>query len=148
MLALLAKILFSYSSSKLLCILLFRKSRPQNGPGANHIRGGKREYSDKTTIGPWVESTGGPMHYKRGFTTEEFLTEAQRQQMGVAKLRPYGAALPNEFEIMRANNVNNTDVFHPPNGPNAISWQTSIQAMNSTQNMRQVSTPCTYSKQV
>ena len=60
-----------------------------NGPGANGLRGGIKSYSPKTTTGPWLDTYGGPMGYKRGFTTSDFQTEAQHAQLGVAR-KPTG----------------------------------------------------------
>ena len=77
-----------------------RKQRPPNGPGANGLRGGTNLYSTKTAIHRWQDDVGGPMAYKRGFTTQAFETEAQFQQKG-ATLRQqphFGAALPVELE--------------------------------------------------
>jgi len=71
-----------------------KKNRPTNGPGANHLRGGAGVYSSKTAVGTWMESVGGPGGYCRGYTTDEFLTEAQIQQMQGKKVPKYGAALP------------------------------------------------------
>jgi hypothetical protein len=73
-----------------------RKQRPPNGPGANGLRGGTNVYSSKTVVGRWMDDVGGPAAFKRGFTTKNFETEAQHQQLG-ATLRPptyYGADLP------------------------------------------------------
>lgn len=74
-----------------------RKLRPANGPGANGLRGGRNVYpSGKTAVGVWLDEKGGPSGYKRGFTTQEFITEGQLQQMGATLERPpeFGAALP------------------------------------------------------
>jgi hypothetical protein len=35
-----------------------KKVRPQNGPGANGLRGGTNVYSTKTAIGTWMEEYG------------------------------------------------------------------------------------------
>lgn len=74
-----------------------RKLRPANGPGANGLRGGRNVYpSGKTAIGVWLDEKGGPSGYKRGFTTVEFITEGQLQQMGATleKAPEFGAQLP------------------------------------------------------
>ena len=73
-----------------------KKQRPPNGTGANGLRGGTNLYSTKTTIHRWLDDVGGPMEYKRGFTTINFETEAQHQQLGVTLKRDpyYGAPLP------------------------------------------------------
>lgn len=71
-----------------------RKNRPINGPGANHLRGGVGIYSTKTAVGSWMDNVGGSSGYTRGFTTNEFLTEAQIAQMQGKRVLKYGAALP------------------------------------------------------
>lgn len=71
-----------------------KKNRPTNGPGANHLRGGAGVYSAKTAVGTWMEGVGGPSGYTRGYTTDEFLTEAQIAQMQGKKMPKYGAGLP------------------------------------------------------
>lgn len=74
------------------------KPRPANGPGANGLRGGIKQYVPKTITGHWLEEFGGPAGYKRGFTTAEYETEGQHQQTG-AKFRPlkeFGPELPDE----------------------------------------------------
>ena len=74
------------------------KPRPNKGPGANGLRGGANVYSNKTAIGSWMESYGGPGGYKRGFSSDEFMTEGQNQQYGTigANYTPelFGAPLP------------------------------------------------------
>ncbi len=42
------------------------KGRPDNTPGSNGLRGGKKEFSTKTALGHWMEEYGGPQGYKRG----------------------------------------------------------------------------------
>jgi hypothetical protein len=56
--------------------------RPPNGPGSNGLRGGRNVYSPKVAVGPWLETVGGPSGFHRGFTTQDFQTEAQCQQAG------------------------------------------------------------------
>ena len=74
------------------------RTRPSNGPGANGLRGGANVYSNKTAIGTWMESYGGPGGYQRGFSTVDFITEGQHQQLGVygpsKDNNLYGAPLP------------------------------------------------------
>lgn len=41
-----------------------------------------------------MEGVGGPSGYSRGYTTDEFLTEAQIAQMQGKKVPKYGAGLP------------------------------------------------------
>jgi hypothetical protein len=76
------------------------KPRPLNASGPNGLRGGKKTYIPKTIVGRWQEEFGGPAGYKRGFTSPEFQTECQHQQLG-ANFRPpriYGPELPNEYD--------------------------------------------------
>lgn len=72
------------------------KRRPDNGPGANGLRGGSRTYSVKVQTPNWVEMYGGPAYYKRGFTNVDFQTECQHQQKGATLTGPpqFGAGLP------------------------------------------------------
>jgi hypothetical protein len=67
-----------------------------NGPGSNGLRGGIKQYSAKTTTGPWMDTYGGPSGYKRGFTSSDFQTEAQHAQLGaIGKPRgEFGAEIP------------------------------------------------------
>lgn len=71
------------------------KPRPANGPGSNGMRGGKKVYGGKTAIGGWLDDVGGPIGYNRGFSTTDYITEAQNQQMGVTLRQAplYGAYL-------------------------------------------------------
>ena len=41
-----------------------------------------------------MEGVGGPSGYSRGYTTDEFMTEAQVAQMQGKKVPKYGASLP------------------------------------------------------
>jgi len=72
------------------------KRRPDNGPGANGLRGGVHTYSLKVQTGNWVENYGGPADYKRGFSTIDFETEGQHAQKGALLKGPaeFGAGLP------------------------------------------------------
>jgi hypothetical protein len=67
-----------------------------NGPGSNGLRGGIKQYSAKTTTGPWMDTYKGPSGYKRGFTSSDFQTEAQHAQLGaIGKPRgEFGAEIP------------------------------------------------------
>jgi hypothetical protein len=63
--------------------------------GANGLRG-KKVYSAKTACGPWLDAVGGPQGYRRGFTSSDFVTEAQAQQTGaLISTRPkeFGAGI-------------------------------------------------------
>ena len=73
-----------------------KKQRPQDGPGANSLRGGINLYSTKVIIGRWQDDIGGPIAFKRGFTTSDYDTEAQHQQRGATLTAAsyYGSALP------------------------------------------------------
>ncbi len=97
-----------------------------NGPGSNGLRGGIKQYSQKVTTGPWLDTYGGPMGYRRGFTCPDFQTEAQHAQLGVTLKPPgeFGAEIP-AVETMDAkgnalnasygteNWVSNTKATHP-----------------------------------
>jgi hypothetical protein len=92
------------------------KPRPPNGPGSNGLRGGQNSFpSGKTAIGGWMDEVGGPQGYKRGFTTRDFETEAQLQQIGASMQRAafYGAPLPEsvyEATPSVADNFNNPKI--------------------------------------
>ena len=79
-----------------------------NGPGTNGLRGGVKEYNPKTATGAWMETYGGPLGYKRGFTNSEFETEAQHAQLGALPkpLGFYGAGIP--LVDLRDSNGNDT----------------------------------------
>ena len=97
-----------------------------NGPGSNGLRGGIKEYNPKTATGQWMENYGGPIGYKRGFTSSDFITEAQHAQLGAnpKPLTIYGAGIPiidtrdekgNELSMnLNATSwVTNTKATHP-----------------------------------
>ena len=120
----------SFSSLHLISFLFWNvlsKSRPTNGPGANHLRGGTRLYSEKTAVGGWIERSGGPSGYHRGFSTDEFETEAQHQQYGLGKPKFYGAGLPLDEEIVHPREVK--DIFHPRSGPAPKDWKSNTHSM-------------------
>ena len=75
--------------------MIANKGRPNDGPGANGLRGGKKVYADKTAIGHWMEEYGGPQGYQRGFHSIDFQTEAQHAQSGATcKIAPeFGAGI-------------------------------------------------------
>lgn len=104
------------------------KQRPNDGPGANGLRGGKNIYGKKTTIGNWVDEWGGPQFYKRGFSVSDFETEGQSQQKGaLQQLPPYfGADLPAPASI-RPKAPSTFDVFCPE-GTSASHWVTTSTA--------------------
>lgn len=79
------------------------KPRPPNAAGPNGLRGGIKTYTPKTITGPWFDALGGAAGYKRGFTTYEYETEAQHQQLGatLAKAPEFGAGLPDEIQLNR-----------------------------------------------
>lgn len=106
------------------------KDRPQNGPGANSIRGGLRSYATKTTVGNWLEDVGGPQGFRPGFTTEDFLSESHRQQLGARKLPIYGNGLPSVESVL--NPPQPSDLFQPVTGPGAKTWESSNQTMLNT----------------
>lgn len=108
------------------------KPRPPNGPGSNGMRGGLNTYSPKTTTGSWLEEYGGAAGYKRGFTTQDFQTEAQHAQTGARfeKIREYGAGLPLTEVVVRK--PQNSDVFNPSTDKTlaATRFQSNSQLMN------------------
>lgn len=106
---------------------LCRKNRPQNGPGANNLRGGPRVYNNRTAIGGWIENVGGASGFQRGFTTEDFLSTSQEQQLGGQKLKPFGANIP-RIDVV-ANPRTGKDLFHPRTGPGTDSWKSSSREM-------------------
>jgi hypothetical protein len=108
------------------------KQRPNDGPGANGLRGGKNTYSHKTVIGNWQDEIGGPNFFKRGFTSQDFQTEGQHQQQGATgkKAAYYGAGLPNQLAV-RPVAATTFDVF-APGGSSAKGWETNSQATLST----------------
>jgi len=71
------------------------KSRPENTPGSNGLRGAKKAYSCKIAVGPWLEEWGGQSYYHRGFHKPEFETEAISAQLNGLKFKPstYGAGI-------------------------------------------------------
>lgn len=89
--------------------------------------GGPKVYSTKTAVGSWIENAGGPGGYHRGFTTQEYITEAQHQQNGDKKVRIYGSGLPLDQEVEHPRMVK--DLFHPKEGPNSKDWKSSNQVM-------------------
>jgi len=103
-----------------------RKIRPPNGPGANGLRGGSNVYSTKTAIGTWMEEYGGPGGYKRGFTTPEFITEAQQQQSGYLKKATnpgFGEPLP-----FKVNPLDNN-----PNDEKSKDWKSTSRSEYSAE---------------
>lgn len=104
-----------------------QKPRPNDGPGANGLRGGKNVYSSKTAINSWLEehaalSTG----YRRGFTTPEFETEAQHAQLGViAKPIPkFGSAV-----IAPARKANTKDSYQSVDANPNETWKSNYNIM-------------------
>ena len=74
----------------------------------------------------WVEANGGPANTKRGFTTEDFISESQIQQMSVSGRPPvFGADLPDDIIVVRPK-----DVFYPSSGPSSKTWATATQSMS------------------
>lgn len=100
--------------------------RPQDGPGANTLRGGLKAFNTKTAVYNWLEDAGGPVGYRPGFTTEEYLSEAQRQQLGARKIPLFGSGLPSAGDVMHPREPK--DIFQPSFGPGPGSWETATQA--------------------
>jgi len=68
------------------------------------------------------------------------MSETQCQQLGLNKLKIYGAELPNDHMLLRSfNKDNNNDIFHPPSGPSSSSWLTTTQAMSKNLDSKSVS---------
>jgi hypothetical protein len=78
-------------------------------------------------VGSWIENAGGSSGYHRGFTSEEFITEAQHQQNGNRKIKMFGAGLPLDEEVAHPREVK--DLFHPRRGPESKDWKTNSQSM-------------------
>jgi hypothetical protein len=106
------------------------KDRPQNGPGANSLRGGLQTYNNRIILGNWLEDWGGPQGFKTGFTTEDFLSESQRQQLGARKIPLFGSALPEPESVLHPPEPKET--FQPRSGPGAETWESSNQTMLRT----------------
>lgn len=108
--------------------MMTRKMRPNDGPGSNGLRGGTKSFNDKTAVGPWLDSVGGPSGYRRGFTTKDFETEAQMQQLGVVRKAPplYGAGLPASVSIKPPSVASNFQ-----NELRGDEWTTTTQTMTS-----------------
>ena len=100
--------------------------RPQNGPGANTLRGGLKSFNTKTVLYNWLEDAGGPQGYRPGFTTEEYLSEAQRQQLGARNIPLFGSGLPDTSVIMYPPEAK--DIFQPSCGPGSNTWESTTQA--------------------
>lgn len=114
------------------------KVRPPNGPGSNGMRGGLRIYSNKTTVGPWLDDLGGPGGYKRGFTTKEFETEAQHAQIGsnLARAPEFGAGLPPRETVGRPA-ASTADLFK---GSGAADFTTTTRLQQTAINNEKVHT--------
>jgi hypothetical protein len=100
--------------------------RPQDGPGANTLRGGLKSFATKTQLYNWLEDAGGPDGYRPGFTTEEYLSEAQRQQLGGRQIPLFGSGLPGTDVILHPREAK--DIFQPSYGPGPKSWETCTQS--------------------
>lgn len=109
-------------------VIMSSKPRPANAAGPNGLRGGIKMYSTKTITGPWLDELGGPAGYKRGFTTVDYQTECQHQQLGATlKQQPlYGAGLPDENVIGRATSPFS---YEQTNSGTSSPWLTSSQLM-------------------
>lgn len=105
------------------------KDRPQDGPGANTLRGGLKTFNTKTVLYNWLEDSGGPQGYKPGFTTEEYLSESQRQQLGSRKIPLFGSGLPGVDSVLHP--PEDKDIFQPSFGPGPQTWQSSTQSQLS-----------------
>lgn len=104
--------------------------RPQDGPGANTLRGGLKTFTTKTALYNWLEDAGGPVGFRPGFTTEEYLSEAQRQQLGARKIPLFGSGLTSADDILHPREAK--DIFQPSLGPGPKTWETATQASLKT----------------
>jgi hypothetical protein len=91
------------------------------------LRGGTKGFSEKIAVGSWIERSGGPNGYHRGFTTDDFETEAQHLQNGHRKPKFYGAGLPLDEEVEHPRVVK--DIFHPRSGPTSGDWKSNTHSM-------------------
>lgn len=106
------------------------KSQKKSEPKQIMKGGKKNTFSDKSLIGNWVENTGGPYSFQRGFTNDEYMTEAQSLQMGIKTIREFGSELPTAKSILIGQNKDR-EVYHPSHGPQSDSWKTTTQSMLS-----------------
>lgn len=104
------------------------KPRPEDGPGANGLRGGRNSYSTKTAlVGSWLEAHASTEQgYKRGFTTNDFQTEAQHAQLGATlKSSPYfGAGI-----VIPAPKINTKDSYQSSTTVKTDQWKTTYKTM-------------------
>jgi hypothetical protein len=110
--------------------MISRKARPTDGPGANHLRGGAKLFSNKTALGGWIENCGGSQGFQRGFTTENFITESQHQQNGIRKIPMFGAGLPKDSVVEYPTQT--TDIFQPRTGPSPKEWESTTRSLQNS----------------
>lgn len=111
------------------------KPRPPNAAGPNGLRGGIKTYNPKTITGPWLEEIGGPSGFQRGFTSPDYETESQHQQLGAFKQKfpDFGNELPDDRILKRP-----TSPFKYE-GPKATDpWTSNTKLMGLSSTLRKV----------
>jgi hypothetical protein len=111
------------------------KPRPPNAAGPNGLRGGIKTYNPKTITGAWLEEIGGPAGFRRGFTSPDYETEAQHQQLGgfKQKFADFGGELPDDKQLKRPSSPFKYD-FPTSEDP----WKTNTQMMLASSTRRSV----------
>ena len=116
------------------------KPRPPNAAGPNGLRGGLKSYKPKTLTGPWLEELGGTAGFKRGFTTVDYETEVQHQQLGAFKqtLPDFGRELPDDVQLMRSTSPFRYDPGSTFKATDPSPWLSSTKLMGLSVTNRQV----------
>ncbi len=104
-----------------------QKPRPNDGPGANGLRGGKNVYSSKTAINSWLDEHAATTGYRRGFTTSDFETEAQHAQLGVVTkpVARFGSGI-----VAPPSKVSTKDSYKSADANLEETWKTNYHVMN------------------
>jgi hypothetical protein len=116
------------------------KPRPPNASGPNGLRGGIKTFAPKTITGPWLEELGGSAGYKRGFTSVDYITEAQHQQLSgyKQKIPDFGNELPDDIQIKRPNSPFKYDPAHSFKSTDISPWLTSTKLMGLSTSAKKV----------
>jgi hypothetical protein len=116
------------------------KPRPPNASGPNGLRGGIKTFAPKTITGPWLEELGGSAGYKRGFTSADYITEAQHQQLSgyKQKIPDFGNELPDDIQIRRPNSPFKYDPAHSFKSTDVSPWLTSTKLMGLSTSAKKV----------